>query len=164
MEEIWKDIKGFEGLYQVSNYGNVRSLKYRSWDLRKPHPDKDGYPTIFLHINNTRYRRFIHRIVAESFIDNPNHLPCVNHIDGNKSNNHVTNLEWVTHKENTIHAVKTGLMKNFGQKPVKCVELDIDFESVVSASKFFKCDPTAIHRILHGRSKRLRHKYTFIYT
>lgn len=164
MEEIWKDIKGFEDIYQVSNYGNIKNLKYNTGSIRKSYLDRDGYPNIFLQVKNTRYRKFVHRLVAEAFIDNPHNLPCVNHKDGNKTNNNVENLEWVTHKENTIHAVKTGLMKNFGQRPIKCIELGLEFESVAAAARYFKCDHTTIHQILYGRCKRLQHKYTFIYT
>ena len=102
MEEIWKDVVGYEGLYQVSNLGRVKSLRV------KRHADgimttkirKNGYAFIFLHINNKRIWKSVHRLVAQAFIPNPDNKPQIDHIDGNPSNNIVTNLRWATGKEN----------------------------------------------------------------
>lgn len=123
MEEIWKDIKGYENYYQVSNFGRVRSLDrevnaniknnkkvIKKGKILKCAKDTDGYNTITLSIYNKKRNRKICRLVAETFIPNPNNLPQVNHIDGNKSNDNIENLEWVTASENIIHAVKTGLI------------------------------------------------------
>ena len=109
-KEIWKDIEGFEGLYQVSNYGRVRSLERTAWNgkgyykaperilrVRKTHT---GYLRVNLYKNNKAKDYYIHRLVAEAFIPNIDNLPCINHKDENPKNNHVTNLEWVTYKEN----------------------------------------------------------------
>ena len=127
MKEIWKDIKDFEGLYQISNLGRIKSLldnKGKKREIiRKPRKAKNGY--LYLNLwNNGKYKTVkIHRLVAEYFIDNVNELPVVNHIDGNKLNNSANNLEWCTYKQNTIHAYKNGLLKstNFfkkrGRKP-----------------------------------------------
>lgn len=101
MEEVWKDIKGFDG-YKISNYGRVKSLPKsglggHSYDIiMSPNVDKDGYLLIHLHNNKRRYIRKVHRLVAEAFIPNPDNLPVINHIDENKANNLVTNLEWCT--------------------------------------------------------------------
>lgn len=122
MDEVWKDIKGCEGRYQISNYGNVKSLsRYVSnhtgkllvkEKLLKQRPDKKGYMRIDLKYNNGIKRYLgVHRLVADAFIDNPNNKPQVNHIDGNKSNNNVSNLEWCTCVENMGHAFRTGLIK-----------------------------------------------------
>lgn len=106
MEEIWKDIKGYEGLYQVSNLGRVKSLgryqkaklgsiQYRGDRLLKPWLRKD-YLTVRLVDNGKGKNYSIHRLVAEAFIDNPDNLPCVNHKDFNTKNNVATNLEYCT--------------------------------------------------------------------
>ena len=101
MEEIWKDIKGYEGKYQVSNFGNVKSLNYNHTgkeQLLKPVQYNNGYLCINLYKPLKRF--LIHRLVANAFIPNPDNLPCVNHKDENKHNNHVYNLEWCTNKYN----------------------------------------------------------------
>lgn len=103
MSEIWKDCLGWEGLYQVSNLGNVRSLHYKSPYLMSPATDASGYQRVsFVRPNTKKYKRYaVHRLVAESFIPNPDYLPQVNHKDENKANNHVDNLEWCTAKYNS---------------------------------------------------------------
>lgn len=106
MEEIWKDIKDYEGRYQVSNYGRVRSLNYmRTGEMRvmkQQYNDRTGYKHIILRHKNSRQKLYlIHRLVAMAFIPNPDGLPQVNHIDEDKTNNCVWNLEWCTAKYNT---------------------------------------------------------------
>lgn len=110
MEELWKDIEGFEGLYQVSNLGNVKSLKRNI--ILKPgvvayrKTKESGY-----YIVNLKSKPFyIHRLVAEAFIPNSENKPQINHIDCNKRNNNVKNLEWVTREENIQHAYKNNLI------------------------------------------------------
>lgn len=98
MEEIWKDIEGFEGLYQVSNMGRVKSLRRNI--ILKSQIARSGYKRIQLY-NNKGYKHFqIHRLVATAFISNPDNLPQVNHKDENKANNCVDNLEWCTPEYN----------------------------------------------------------------
>ena len=109
MEEIWKDIKEYEGLYQISNLGRVKRLKFinRHLNFKKERilkPYKDGgknYFIIALYKNGKREYKQIHRLVAEAFIPNTNNFPLVNHKDENKTNNYVNNLEWCTCKYNT---------------------------------------------------------------
>lgn len=122
--EVWKDIKGYEGLYQISNFGNVKALEKSVWNgktnlyfpeiIRKPNFDKDGYLNITLSKNSKAKTFKIHRLVAKAFIDNPGNLPEVNHKDGNKSNNFVNNLEWITRSENQKHAFRIGLINQNG--------------------------------------------------
>lgn len=115
MKEIWKDIEDYEGLYQVSNLGNVRSLNYNGTHKIKEMAHqlmRKGYLRVHLSKNNKSKRISIHRLVAETFIPNPNNLPQVNHIDGNKQNNCVSNLEWCTNLENQRHAWNNGLRKS----------------------------------------------------
>ena len=122
MEEIWKDIKGYEGLYQVSNLGNVKSLpKIRNTGLlnAKSYKTKEKilktggkrYEIVVLYKNKKPKTFPIHKLVAEYFLENPNNYYCVNHKDGNKLNNNIENLEWCTISENTKHAYDLGLKK-----------------------------------------------------
>lgn len=117
MEE-WKDIQGYEGLYQVSNLGRVKSL-YRlnsrgqkiKGKILKYSINPKGYAIVILCKNGITKTISVHRLVAIHFIENPNNLNVINHIDGNKINNNITNLEWCTQSENVKHAYRTGLAK-----------------------------------------------------
>lgn len=125
VNEIWLPVKGYEGYYEVSNLGNIRSLDqiqrrsngfaictfYIKGRILKPYCTgrKEGYLTIDARKNGTSKNLKIHRIVAEAFIPNPKNKPVVNHIDGNKHNNRVENLEWCSIAENSAHASKHGL-------------------------------------------------------
>lgn len=97
--EIWKEVPGYEGLYEVSNKGRVRSL-FRYKKLLKPSPITNGYLTVELWKDKQRKRIGIHRLVAMCFCPNPNGKPFVNHLDETRDNNNADNLEWVTHVEN----------------------------------------------------------------
>ena len=94
--EIWKDIDGYEGHYQVSNYGNVRSIKTIP-TLLKGDYQKNGYKRVYLWKNGKKQNLLVHRLVALSFLDNPHGHTDVNHLDENNSNNHVCNLHWCSH-------------------------------------------------------------------
>lgn len=104
--EAWKDVPDFKGIYQISNFGNLKSFKALSdGRILKNTNKKNGYFSVVLrHGENVKYTR-IHRLVAENFIDIPLNKNQVNHIDGNKQNNHVSNLEWVTASENVNHSI-----------------------------------------------------------
>ncbi len=114
MIEVWKDIKGYEGLYQISNCGRVRSLI--SNKIRKFSVNHKGYFQIMLYKDNVGKNYRVNRLVAEAFIGNPYNKEQVNHIDGDKKNNHVSNLEWVTGMENIKHAIDNGLITVKGRK------------------------------------------------
>lgn len=107
MKEIWKDIEGYEGKYQISNLGKIRILKEMVLQV-----NKNGYVTINLYKNAKSKRVTVHRLVAKHFILNPENKKCVNHKDCNRTNNNVNNLEWCTHKENTQYSMKYGNSKN----------------------------------------------------
>lgn len=109
MKEIWKDIPGFEGYYSISNKGRVLSI--RTGKMKKPSTyNNKSYPTVSLWVNGIPTRKSIHRLVAELFIPNPENKTQVNHIDGDKTNYSINNLEWVTPSENMTHAFKNNLV------------------------------------------------------
>lgn len=119
MNEIWKPVKGYEGLYEVSNYGKIKSLRRWSGSCYKKETElstkrlsKDGYVRIALSKDNKKHETKMHRIVAEHFIENLNNKQTVNHIDGNKLNNRVDNLEWADRHEQLVHAYSLGLKKS----------------------------------------------------
>ena len=107
--EIWKPIRGTKGFIEVSNKGRVMSSLTGTPRILKTQRDSKGYHRISVTIEGVKKTYKLHREVARAFINNPNSLPQVNHIDGNKDNNCVSNLEWVTNKENAHHAIKNGL-------------------------------------------------------
>ena len=112
--EIFKDIEGYEGLYQVSNLGNIKSLHCNKEKIMKPTIRSNNYQYYFVGLLKDGKRKYfaVHRLVAIMFIPNPNNYEQVDHLDGNKLNNNVKNLEWVTPKENTNRAWNKGLAKN----------------------------------------------------
>ena len=129
--EQWKDIPGYEGWYQVSNLGRIRSVprilphktkggaisnQHWSGKILRPTIIGSGYEMVVLTKHRTPTYPTVHRLVATVFVPNPENKPVVNHIDGNKSNNVATNLEWVTSSENNYHAYATGLKKRGRQK------------------------------------------------
>jgi hypothetical protein len=112
---MWKDIEGYEGLYQISDKGEVKSLpKEHRYGLKtekilKPKIDKDGYYGVSLCKNGKSKSKKIHRLVAQMFINNPNNKPTVNHINAIVNDNTLSNLEWATHSEQNYHLYKLGL-------------------------------------------------------
>ena len=124
--EEWKEIKGFEGKYEVSDKGRIRSLTRTAWNgvgehelegqVIKDHPDKKGYRTTSLCKDGEHRPVKVHREVGKAFLPNPEDKPCINHKDGDKGNNKAGNLEWCTYSENNRHAWDTGLMKSGDQK------------------------------------------------
>ena len=101
--EAWRDVPNYEGLYKINACGEILS-KWGGWKKRKPQLGKSGYLYFDFYKNTQKERKVIHRLVAEVFVKNPNNLPQVNHKDGVKTNNHYSNLEWVTASENALHA------------------------------------------------------------
>lgn len=122
MTEIWKDIQGYEGFYQISNLGNVKSLErvvdkgngilqHRKERIMNKRESVDGYYIAKLNVNKKSTSIAIHILVARHFIDNPNNYPEVNHKDCNRKNNQVDNLEWCTHQQNVEHSKQLGHYK-----------------------------------------------------
>lgn len=107
--EMWKPITGTKGFIEVSNEGRVRSLLKGTPRILKTQADKKGYHRIRVTIEREKLTYKVHREIAKAFLPNPKKLPQVNHKDGNKDNNSVENLEWVTNAENAHHAIEHGL-------------------------------------------------------
>ena len=121
--EVWKDVKGYEGYYQVSNLGNVRSLdrtilckngskRFTTGKILKPQKDYQGYLRVCLNVCGKFKTYRVHRLVALNFLDEKENKDQINHVNGVKDDNRLANLEWVTGSENIKHAIKTGLMKD----------------------------------------------------
>ena len=172
-EEIWRDIKGYEGFYQVSNRGRVRSVDRVVENRGFPRNQRGktiklrstpfGYLDVGLHKEGKYKRCRVHRLVAEAFIDNPENKPEVNHDDGDKTNNHVRNLYWATRKENMDHAVATGLLNVKGennyinkltQEEVKNIisTLQNTNQSIISIAKDYNINRQSIYNINTGIS------------
>ena len=114
MEE-WRDIPGYEGAYQVSSLGNVRSIRWHKPMVLKPSKMGRGYLQCHISYKGKEQYLYVHRIVAMAFVTNEDNRPYVNHIDGNKTNNDADNLEWVEPYENTYHAMASGLWQKEGE-------------------------------------------------
>ena len=163
--EQWKDIKGYEGLYQVSNLGKVRSLdrivkqfghkqEYErsiKGKLLKLHIQNGGYLIATLTKNNNERKMLVHRLVAIAFMGN-NEGMQVNHKDGNKLNNKLSNLEWCTQSENVKHAYFK-LNHKLKNKKIYCVELNKKFNSIKEASISLKINRGSISHAINERAK-----------
>lgn len=146
--EQWKDVLGYEGIYQISNFGNVKRLSivlhnrfYKEKLLTICHNSGTGYDFVCLRKNDKDKNFSVHRLVAQTFIPNPNNLSDVNHIDGNKQNNSIENLEWCSRSDNLKHALNIGLMESQckirRRVTVKCDEKIVTFETMKDCAAFF---------------------------
>lgn len=159
--EIFKNIKGYETIYQISNLGNVKSLKNNKL-LKTRIRKNDGYVDIKLSKNGKSTRFLLHRLIAIAFIDNPNNKSQINHKNGLKNDNRIENLEWCNNSENAKHAENNNLRSHEGIKNshAKLNELDIKFIKYwlsknfksVDIAKHFNITPAQIGHIKHGRS------------
>ena len=135
--EIYKDVVGYEGIYQVSNLGNVKRVlisrgvhgKNKDGNILKPFYESNGYLQIGFRKNNKRKYFMHHSLIAECFIPNPNNYPFINHINGIKDDNRIENLEWCTHSENMLHAIRTGLRNTPKGDDSKKTKKVIDIET-----------------------------------
>ena len=177
-EEIWKDIPGFEGRYQVSTFGRIKSLprkvkagrtyRYVQEHILSARYDSRGYSRICIKIHPKKYWFSVHRLVAEIFIPNPNNYPVINHKDNNPRNNCVDNLEWCTQSYNVKYSYTKGNAKptsgcfkkgNIPHNLKRVSQYDKDghflnfYDSITLASKSIKRTPGAIQNCLHGNTK-----------
>ena len=164
--EIWRAIVGTKGFIEISNEGRVRSLLTGKPRVLKTQPDKKGYHRICVTIEREKMSYKVHREVAKAFISNPDNLPQVNHKDGNKGNNAVANLEWVTNMDNAQHAIKNGLWGNVFEASRKTIEASRKpiiaykdgeakpFRSISDAERYF--DSRHICDVLKGKRQHVK--------
>lgn len=164
MQEVWKDIKGYEGLYQVSNKGRVKSLSRVASNGRriaerilKPYKNRGGYLQVNFYKDGKLINHYIHRLVATAFIPNPENKPEVNHVNENKENNNANNLEWATRKENNNHGTRKERMAKTHSKPVIGISLDgksyLYFNSAKDAQRLGRFNHGAISDCCRGKRK-----------
>ena len=185
-KEIWKDVPGYEGIYQVSSYGRIKSLKrvimrkdgkpYTQVEkILKPGTNHKGYLGCSFRKNFVAKPVIVHRLVALAFIDNPNNLPQVNHKDGNKKNNRVENLEWITNYDNMQHSIITGIrnvkkitdnLKKVNSRKVNQYDSNGTFiktwNSIKDIQMELKIPNQNICQVCQGKRKRA-HNYIFKY-
>lgn len=156
MTEVWKDVSGYKGLYQVSNHGNVRSTtRYKK--ILKPQIDKDGYRVVTLKHNGEQKHFRVCRLVALAFIQNPHGKETVNHSDLNRQNDFADNLEWSTQRENVAHSAMLGRYVGVGHKPViqsKSGKIIMTWPSLSEASRALNIPASNISKCLSGERKR----------
>ena len=160
MLEKWADVVGYEGLYLVSESGEIKGVK--SNKILKTYPTYNGYPRVKLYKNARGKTLMVHRIVAETFLPNPNKKPQVNHINGIKTDNNVLNLEWATQTENLKHAVKNNLLdpsKAWKSHQRKVIQKSLDgnvlkvWNSITEAAKCLNVQISNIHHCCTNKIK-----------
>lgn len=151
--EIWKDVIGYEGLYQVSSFGNVRNAKGKA--LRFHVTEK--HASVWLYKDGVKKKKFIHRLVADAFLENCNKFDVVNHKDENGLNNHIENLEWCDAKYNTNYG---SCIKRRADKCKKNIcQFDLSgilikkWHGIVEASTTLRIDPSSITKVAKGKRK-----------
>lgn len=135
MTEIFKDIQGYEGLYQISNTGKVKNIIRNS--ILKPGIGTTGYYLVILCKNKVKKTSKVHRLVAKAFIENPDNLPFVNHKDSNRLNNHISNLEWCDNSGNMQHCFNKGRGKIPVMNGTKNVNAKLNDELVIEMRRKF---------------------------
>ena len=154
MQEIWKDIEGYEGYYQVSNLGNVKNTK--SDKVLKPLHNGNGYFQVAIRKDGVPKKRYlVHRLVARTFFSDFSADLEVNHKNGNKADNRLCNIELVTRSENLIH--RTYELEVFGiankPKPIRCVDTGVVYRSIREAARTVKTSQSNICSCLSGKTK-----------
>lgn len=171
MEEVWKDVVGFEGLYQVSNYGRVFSVRNNRVINQGCNNRGQGYYHVRLH-NGKCHTKTVHRLVAEAFIPNPNGYPQVNHIDENAKNNRVDNLEWCTSKYNNNYGTRNARIsaserKNPNKNRIPVAQYTLDGKLVrtySSIAEVGRCGFTKSHVLDCARgSSRYSHSQGYVW-
>lgn len=185
MAKQLKEIKGFEGLYSIDEDANIMSIdrfivdknnrKVKINGLKKKKTlNTDGYEVVALFKNNKQHLFYVHRLIAEHFIENKNNLPCINHINGIKNDNNISNLEWCSYSENNYHAYKKlskeGYWKNkFNSHPKRknIYQFDLsgnkigEYESISECARQLGLSRESIRDNVKGKIKTILAKYTF---
>lgn len=147
------DIKGYDGLYAITTCGKVWS--YKSKKFLKLRTTKNGYKQVALCKNGKYKYKYIHRLIAEAYIPNPDNLPEVNHMDENKEHNYTNNLEWCSKEYNNNYSTRTERAGKAHRKPIYCVELDKVYECQSIACKELNINAGQLSGVLNGTT---RHK------
>ena len=152
--EVWKDIEGYEGLYQVSNLGNVKSFPRHGTRTNQvfflsQSKDSKGYMRVWLSNGKVQKNFKVHRLVASAFVENPNNLPQVNHKDENKQNNSLLNLEWCNRKYNCNYGTRLDRQR----KRVFCKELNEEFADAREAQRKIGVLKSSIQKCCRGAQK-----------
>lgn len=174
MQKTWEEVDGYEGRYRISNEGEVMSMprlcafkdgrsRKMGGSILKPVVER-GYKRVCLTMRNQDKKIAVHRLVAKAFLVNPLNKPCVNHIDGDKLNNNVENLEWCTYSENSRHAyhvtkVLPPIFACSRMRPLVIKTIsgeELIFNSKTDAANHFKCSANAVTNLLLGRTTRTR--------
>jgi len=162
MKEEWKEIEGYSGVYQVSNLGRVRNAV--NGKVLKLMGNGTGYLYVGLYADGRRKNHYVHRLVALAYLHNREGKPCVNHIDSFRSNNVVSNLEWCSYSENTLHGYSSGGLSRVGIKnpqaklddekvaTIKKIKSSEEGLSIANIAKMFSVSPSTISDILNGRT------------
>lgn len=162
MSEQWRDIAGYEGIYQVSDQGHIRNVK-RGRE-RQLHYNNNGYVQVVLSRENKREHPLVHRLVALAFIPNPEGKPQINHKNGVKTDNRPDNLEWCTMGENLKHRHRVLGQPGGRCKPVVCIETGTEYPSAKAAAGALGVSRAAVINICNNKQKATRkNKYHFIY-
>lgn len=156
IDEVWKDIPNYEGRYQISNFGNVKGRYGKVY--KGTYISNSGYLMINLCKNYIREKKYIHRIVADAFIDNPNNFKEINHKDENKTNNRVDNLEWCSRKYNNNYGTCISRRANKNKKKVAQFDKNDNFikqfNSGLEAEKETKIDNASISRCCYNKQQK----------
>lgn len=177
--EVWRDVVGYEGLYEVSNLGNVRGvarthLRYdkqgNAYEVHVParclvkKDNSNGYYRVSLSRDNRVRQLFVHRLVAMAFVENPDNLPVIDHIDGDRHNNDASNLRWCTQGDNLHYSYQNGretvfVREHIKKRQVHAVSRPVvrsdgeEFPSVVAASRALGLSNSAVSHVVNGRAK-----------
>ena len=152
----WRNITDYEGIYIVSDNGEVARIRTGKYRLLKPRASKKGYLKVNLSRNGKMKTVYVHRLVAQHFIDNPNGYDEINHLDENKTNNRASNLEWCSRKHNVNYGSRTSIQKHKVSKPVVCISTRGDrliFNSVTTAGQATKVSTSNISACCKGKRK-----------
>ncbi|MCI0374689.1 NUMOD4 domain-containing protein [Lacticaseibacillus paracasei] len=170
--EVWKDVEGFEGLYQVSNMGRVRSLDRKDEIGRTVNErvlagwyDNHGYRVVTLHRDGNTKKWRVHRLVAIAFLDNPDNLPEINHKDEDKANNVVSNLEWCSSEYNANYGTRNERMAKAKERPIYVVSGSghrYFFNSTKKASELLGLNQSNVSKCLRGKVKH-HHGFSFMW-